>query len=135
MHFVKWLRRIIWIVTGVIWFFWLGYEDKGLVAIVALAVLVAFALGLEGLTRWAQKRPTRPTIWLLQSIIVGALAGAVVGPIAILLALVKISLHHHPTSDFELASIKILVGQSIPWMAAGALFGAAVGFLKLSRKK
>jgi hypothetical protein len=132
---VKGLRRIIWIATGVIWFFWLGYEDKGPVAIVALAALVAFALGLEGLARWTQKRPTRPTIWLVQSIIMGALAGAVVVPIAVLLALVKISLHRHSASDFELASIKILVGQSIPWMAAGALFGAAGGFLKLSRKK
>jgi flagellin-like protein len=131
---VKWLRRIIWIATGVIWFFWLGYEDKGLSAIIALAVLIAFALGLEGLARWTQKRPTKSTIWLLQSIIMGALAGAVVGPIAVILALVKISLNHPPTPDFELVSIKILVGQSLPWMAAGALFGAAGGFLKLSKK-
>jgi hypothetical protein len=132
---MKWLRRILWIATGVIGFFWLGYEDRGLAAIVALAVLIAFAIGLEGLARWTQRRPTWTTIWLLRSIIMGALAGVVVGPIAVLLALVKISLHHHPSPDFELASIKTLIGQSIPWMAAGALFGAAGGFLKLSQKK
>lgn len=131
---MKWLRRVIWIATGVILFFWLGYEDKGLATIVALSVLIAFAIGLEGLARWTQRRPSRPTIWLLRSIIMGALAGAVVGPIAVLLALVKISLHHHSTPDFEFASIKMLVGQSLPWMAAGALFGAAGGFLKLSQK-
>jgi hypothetical protein len=132
---VKWIRRITWAITGLVCFFWLAYQDQGQSAVVALASLIAFALGMEGLIRWTQKRPSRPTIWLLQSIIVGALAGALVGPIAILLALVKILLYRHSTMGFESSNLDILVGQSIFWMVAGALFGAAGGFLRLSGKR
>lgn len=131
---MKWLRRITWFLTGLIGLLWLGYEDRGLESLVALSALIALAIALEVLSRWAQKRPTKPTFWLLRSILMGAVAGALMGPIAIILALIKISLHHHLTPDFELVSLRFLVGQSLTWIAAGALFGAAGGFLKLARK-
>jgi hypothetical protein len=131
---MKWLRRITWFLTGLIGLLWLGYEDRGLEALVALSALIALAIALEVLSRWTQKRPTKPTFWLLRSILIGAVAGALMGPIAIILALIKISLHHHLTPDFELVSLRFLVGQSLTWIAAGALFGAAGGFLKLARK-
>ena len=92
---MKWVRRIAWGVTGVLLFLWLGYEDRSLSSVSIVAAFVAFTLGLEGLSRWTDKRPTKLIIWMLRSIIIGAIAGAIVGPIAVLLALLKISLHHY----------------------------------------
>ncbi|OGO17391.1 MAG: hypothetical protein A2Z14_04255 [Chloroflexi bacterium RBG_16_48_8] len=131
---MKWLRRIVWGITGIVWFLWLGYEDRSLTSVIAVAALIAFALGLEVLAKWTQKRPVKPTLWLLRCILIGAFAGAIVGPIIVVLAVGKISLHHHPTPDFELAGMRMLMGKSLTWIAAGALFGAAGGFLKLSQK-
>jgi hypothetical protein len=131
---MKWLRRSVWFLTGLIGLLWLGYEDRGLETLIALSALIAFAIALEVLSRWSHRKPTKPTLWLLRSIIIGAVGGALMGPIAVMLALIKISLHHHLTPDFELVSLRFLVGQSLTWIAAGALFGAAGGFLKLARK-
>ena len=131
---MKWVRRAAWAVAGIVWILWLGYEDRNLTSLIVVAVLLAFALGVEGLNRWTQSRPTIGMIWLIRSIIIGALAGAAVGPIAVLLALIKISLHSHATLDFSFEDIRALVRNSLPWIAAGSLFGAAVGFLRLSKK-
>jgi hypothetical protein len=131
---MKWFRRGAWAVAGIVWIFWLGYEDRNLISLIVVAALVAFALGVEGLNRWTESRPTVGLIWLIRSIIVGALTGAAVGPIAVLLALIKISLHSHPTPDFSVDDIRELVRNSLPWIATGSLFGAAVGFVRLSQK-
>ena len=130
-----WIRRGAWALAGIVWIFWLGYEDRGLTVLIIVAALIAFALGVEGLYRWTESRPTVAFIWLIRSIIVGTLTGAVVGPIAILLALIKISLHSHATADFSIVDIQVLVRNSLPWIAAGALFGAAVGFVRLSQAR
>jgi hypothetical protein len=130
---MKWIQRIAWGVTVILWFLWLGYEDRSLSSVTIVAAFIAFTLGLEGLIRWTDKRPAKLIIWMLRSIIIGTIAGAIVGPIAVLLALLKISLHHHSTPDFDLASMRVLLSQSLTWIAAGALFGAAGGFLKLSQ--
>jgi hypothetical protein len=134
-QFVKWLRRVTWFLAGFLGLLWLGYEDRGLASLIALSTLVAFGFALEVLFKWANKRPIKPMLWLLRGIIIGSFAGAIIGPIAIVLALMKISLHHHLTPDFELVDLKILVGQSLSWIAAGGLFGAAGGFLKLAQKR
>jgi hypothetical protein len=131
---VKWLRTLVFCVTGVVWFFWLSHEDSGFSSVRLVAALIAFALGLESLARWTKRRPAKRAIWLLRSVIIGALAGAIVGPIAVLLALVKISLHPPLRLDFDLSTMRLLLGQSLTWIAAGGLFGAAGGFLKLSQK-
>jgi len=131
---MKWLRRLALCVMAIGLFFWLGFEDRSLSSIIVVAALVAFALGLEGLGRWTEKRPVAGTVWLLRSVLIGIIAGAMVGPIAALLALVKISLHRHAMQEFDLSSMRMILGQSLTWIAAGGLFGAAGGFLKLSRK-
>lgn len=132
---MNWFRRATWAVVGIASIFWLGYEDRTLTSLTVVAILVAFALGVEGLNRWSQSRPTVGVIWLIRSIVVGALAGAAVGPIAILLALIKISIHHHAAPDFSFEELRALVRNSLPWITAGSLFGAAVGFIRLSQKR
>ena len=131
---MKWVRRGAWAVAGIVWIFWLGYEDRSLTSLIIVAALIAFALGIEAMNRWTESRPTVGLIWLVRSIIVGGLTGAAVGPIAVLLALIKISLHSHTTPDFSIEDIRVLVRNSMPWIATGSLFGAAVGFVRLSRK-
>ena len=129
-----WVRRIIWGIAGIVSLFWLGYEDRNLTFPIVAATLIAFALGFELQVKWTQRKAIRSTVWLLRSILIGVFAGAIVSPIIVVLVLVKTILPPHPTTDFELIGMKFLLSQSLTWIAAGALFGAAAGFLRISRK-
>jgi hypothetical protein len=40
---MRWIVRIAWAVAGVIWLLWIGYEDRELSAVTAVAALVAGA--------------------------------------------------------------------------------------------
>ena len=55
----------------------------------------------------------------------GAISGGFVGPIAVILALVKTSLHQHAQADFSSEDLTLFVERIPIWALAGLLFGAA----------
>jgi hypothetical protein len=130
---VKWLRRLLWGLLGIVCFFWIGYEDRTLVTIAGVAVLISFTLGLEAFLKWTERRATGRYVWFLRCMLLGAIAGALVGPVSILLALIKVSLYHQAVPDFSISNMRILLVQTPTWIMAGLLFGIAGGFLKLSQ--
>jgi hypothetical protein len=60
---------------------------------------------------------------------VGLLTGTLVAPVAVLLILIKISLHSHGTPDFTSGDIGAVMNRTPVWALAGVLSGEALGLL------
>ncbi len=121
------LRRVAWGFAGLLWFFWIAYEDRGLEAISFVAVAIAFASGLTALNRWVADETLTRRKWLLHTGVVGLVAGAAVGPLTALLMLVKLGLHAHPDPDFGAEQFILALTRTFYWAGLGALIGLALG--------
>jgi hypothetical protein len=120
---VLWGRRIMWGIVGVLWFLWIGFEDRSLMPVLILAALISLAIGFE----WAVRSWGRDwhLVYLLSSSLKGLTIGGLAPLIAIVLVFLKTSLHQHETPDFSEQDLLLLL-QRIPfWASAGFLFGLA----------
>jgi hypothetical protein len=141
--------RAAWIVAGGAWFLWIGVEDQGPRRPLLLAGGLAMALGLTTLRRWRRWRrgetrgtdPHEPSwiravdgrvVWLAMSTLTGLVAGALVGPGAAVLMLIKTSLHSHATPEFLPADLAEVLIRTPAWMLAGLCAGAALGLTLLA---
>ena len=124
---LRWIVRLVWVVVAPAWFVWIAVEDRTLGPVMLLAALVSSAFAITGLARWRSGSPVERRRWLLESTGVGLAAGALVAPIAILLILIKISIHAHGTPDFSPTDIGAVMGRMPVWMLAGMLCGEALG--------
>jgi hypothetical protein len=122
------VRRIAWGLAGLLWFFWIAYEDQGLTALSFVAAAIAFAAGLTVLNRWVGGEMLPRRQWLLHTGSVGLVAGAAVGPLTALLMLVKLGLHAHPEADFGPDQFLLALTRTIYWAGLGALIGLTLGF-------
>jgi hypothetical protein len=127
-HFLT-IRRIVWGVVGLTWFLWIGYEDRSLTPILILSALISYAIGLEIRLRQRQKLDRVKLETVLRLMAVGVFAGAIVGPMAVLLALLKTSLHQHAVTDFSTDDLILLVRGVPVWALSGTFFGAAAAIL------
>ncbi len=121
------VRRIAWGLAGLLWFFWIAYEDQGLTALSFVAAAIAFAAGLTVLNRWVGGEMLPRRQWLLHTGSVGLVAGAAVGPLTALLMLVKLGLHAHPEADFGPDQFILALTRTFYWAGLGALIGLALG--------
>jgi len=117
-------KRGAWLVTGLFWLAWLGYEDRGLTVVVLLAGCIGAALGLSAWRRWRANPAGGWPAWMSGALL-GALAGASVAPLAAVLILVKTSLHAHPLPDFTVADLRRVLSVWPAWTGAGLLAGLA----------
>ena len=60
----------------------------------------------------------------------GAAAGALVGPMAAVLILLKIGLHAHPVPEFSSADAAAVLARVPIWAAAGGLLGAGAALVE-----
>ncbi len=136
------LTRAAWGLTGVLWFLWLGVEDRSADGPVMVAAAACLALGLSTLQRCRGvvrtpgyrrldtvlgHRVDGRIVWLAQCVVCGFGAGLAVGPLAALLMLVKVSLHDHPAPDFTAADLGATLMRTPAWALAGLCLGAALG--------
>ncbi len=121
------VRRAAWGLAGLLWFFWIAYEDQGLTALSFVAVAIAFAAGLTALNRWIGSEKLSRRTWLMRTASVGLAAGAAVGPLTALLMLIKLGLHAHPDADFGPDQFILALTRTIYWAGLGALIGLALG--------
>jgi len=124
---MKWPLRTLWAIAGIIWFFWIGFEDRGIQTVVIVAIGFAVPLGFQLFATWKRFAIHTQVAWMLRSMFSGAIAGIFVSPIAILLVLIKISLHQHDVPDFSGMDLQNLWQRTPFWLLAGMLFGAAGG--------
>lgn len=126
---LRWVGRFVWAIAGVAWFVWLGYEDRGLSTVMSLSAVLCLALSLTWVARGRSGKKVGRRRWLLESMGIGLLVGALVPPVAVLLILVKISLHAHGTPDFTSGDVGEVIRRLPVWMLAGVLCGEALGLL------
>lgn len=127
-------QRLAWFLSGLFWLAWLGYEDRGLTAVVLLAGCLGAALGLTGWARWGEVQAGwRPAA--VRGALLGVVAGASVAPLAALLILVKTSLHAHPVPDFTAADLGRVLSVWPAWTGAGMLAGLAGAGLAAERAR
>lgn len=123
----RWAVRIAWAVAGLVWFVWLGAEDRGPATAIGVSVVLATAWGLstarEALTRAPWRLP-----------LVGLAAGSAVGPLAALLMLIKTSIHAHPVPDFTPEDLRAAISRLPLWAGVGLLLGVAGVLLAAARR-
>jgi hypothetical protein len=119
------LQRALRAVTGVLIFFWIGYEDRSSAGPILVGSMIASALAanISGRLRTTGmlRSGGRPVIYTLTGLIAGALAM----PLAALAMLVKVSLHSHIPPDFTTARVFDLLARTPIWAGAGILIGLA----------
>ena len=62
---LKWIQRGVWAIAGVLWFLWIGYEDRSTTAVQLLSLILSLALALTGLSRWSQEKNLEARGWLV----------------------------------------------------------------------
>lgn len=127
MSMMQLVGRASWGIAGLLWFVWLGYEDRSVNSVFVLAAALALAGGIQLYrnlsTRLSSAAKSR--LWLF--IFSGGLAGLLVSVIAIMLMLVKISLHGHSPPDFSNADLLTALKATPAWFAAGIAIGLGAG--------
>ncbi|MEJ2012311.1 MAG: hypothetical protein P8X64_08825 [Anaerolineales bacterium] len=122
----------VWLLTGLAYAIWFGFEDRSLTPVVFLAALTCGAVGLTRCARFRDEaQPLMDRSALLRTALSGMICGAGVGPAASLLILIKTGLHSHPVPDFEPRDVLQVLRLSPAWAIAGGLIGLALGLLVL----
>ena len=127
---LTWRRRILWGFAGVLWFFWIAYEDQGLIAVTIVAVTISAAASITLFERSTQNQTMPRRAWLAKTGFAGFVAGLAVGPISALLMLIKLGLHAHGEPDFAPDDFALALMRSIGWALLGAGLGILLGFLR-----
>ncbi len=126
---LSWSKKIAWAVAGLVWFFWIGYEDRGLVTVLIVSAVIAVPVGIEAYDRWRVKLGVSFWQSTLRGALAGTLSGALVGSIAILITLMKVSLHQHVIPDFSSGDILTLLNRIPAWSIAGLLIGSSLAMI------
>jgi hypothetical protein len=130
-----WAVRAAWAFSGLLWFFWLGYEDRSLtsVMLIAVAIIIAVSMTIFFRTIWSREAPgSRGFFW---TSLLGLAAGLSVGPTTVLLVAVKISLHDHTVPDFTAQDMVSVLNRMPIWGIIGLLSGMALGWVFAIRKR
>ena len=125
----SWSKKIAWAVAGLVWFIWIGYEDRGLVSVLIVSALIAVPVGFEAYDRWRVKLGVSFRQSALRGALAGTLSGALVGIIAIVIALMKVSLHQHVIPDFSRGDILGLLKRTPAWSIGGLLIGSSLAMI------
>jgi hypothetical protein len=126
---LRWVARFGWVIAAPACLVWFDLEDRGLAVVMGLSAVVCLAFALSGIARWRGGKQIERRRWLLESMGTGLLWGALVAPVAVLLILIKISLHSHGTPDFTTGDINQVMARLPVWALAGVLAGEAMGLI------
>jgi hypothetical protein len=122
-----WFRLAV-LAWGLLVLFWLPFEDldqRWVIAFAAaLCLLAAARFLLPSRTAGQVSQP-----WWTAPLI-GALAGACVAPLAVLLMWIKTGLHGHTSPDFTFDQVISILFRAPYWAAGGLLVGLGYALLR-----
>ena len=119
----------------VVFFFWLGLEDRSLVVVTLLGAGLTVVFVAHGLLRrfgGAALSVRKSSLLLCAG---GLLAGGLAPLATAVLMAVKVSLHSHAVPDYTPEAVLAVVARLPVWTVAGLLAGAALALWAYSRRK
>jgi hypothetical protein len=127
---LSWVR-LAGLVIGVALLVWLPFEDNGLSIVVFLAAVTCAWLAVRLLLASRVDGGKQVAFYLL----VGALAGLMVAPLALVLMALKTGLHGHGTPDFSPAQLQAVLLRTPAWAGSGLLLGFGCGLWRLAHDR
>jgi hypothetical protein len=121
--------RLLALALGIVLLLWLPIEDVSEQSVVVFAALVSAWLALR---YWLMVQTGEIRYWR-RHLLVGALTGLLVTPLALFLMALKTGLHGHNTPDFTLEQMQAVLYRTPIWVFVGLLFGLGVALLRLAR--
>ena len=122
--------RISGLLLGIIVLVWVPIEEQS-----ELGVLVISAAICTWAAIWILAKPIVSNKQLiLRHSVVGAGAGLVIAPLAILLMAFKSGIHGHEAPDFTVAQMQFVLSRTPFLVLSGALVGLGSGLWRLARK-
>ncbi|MBN2499809.1 MAG: hypothetical protein JXB38_03515 [Anaerolineales bacterium] len=98
---------------------WLPFEDTNTTFTIGLAMLIC---------AWLAVREVRKgKSYLARDLLIGAVTGIAIVPIALILMAIKSGLHAHGFSDFQIIQVKQVIAGFPFWILGGLLFGVIIG--------
>lgn len=122
--------RYFAILLGMVFFFWLPFEDTS--EIIPLLLACLFSAWIAAV--YLSKTQKRFRAILPNYILVGTLAGIAITPLTILLMALKTGLHGHSTPDFPPQQIISVVQRTPIWGIGGLLIGLGRGIWLTNRQ-
>jgi hypothetical protein len=110
---VRWL----WVIGLPLSIVWLSLEDSSRFGAATVGLLWALLTARHAYVRWIRR--TDPAGLLTAA----TLAGALVGPMAVVLMALKVALHSHPVPDYQIDDIHAMLA----WIPAGGSLGLLLG--------
>ena len=123
----RWMRLLA-LVLGIALLLWFPIEDVSQLSVVLFAALISAWLALRSLL------PVQPggRYYLVRYLLVGALAGLAVIPLALLLMALKTGLHSHSAPDFTYEQMQVLLFRTPLWVIVGLLLGLGGSLFRLA---
>ena len=125
------LLRFLALVLGIALLLWFPVEDVSQLSVVLFAALISAWLALRALL------PVQPggRYYLVRHLLVGALAGLAVIPLALFFMALKTGLHGHSAPDFNTEQMQVLLFRTPIWIIVGLLLGLGGSLIRLARAR
>ena len=123
--------RFLALGLGIALLLWFPVEDVSPLRVVLFAALISAWLALRALL------PVQPggRYYQVRYVLVGALAGLAVTPLALFLMALKIGLHGHSAPDFNTEQMQVLLFRTPVWVIVGLLLGLGGSLFRLARAR
>jgi hypothetical protein len=118
------LVRRLWVIALPLSIVWLTLEENSRFGAAAIGLLWALLTARHAYVRWIRR--TDP----VGVITAATLAGALIGPMAVVLMALKVALHLHPVPDYQIDDIHAMLAWIPVGGGAGLLLGAGLVLLR-----
>jgi hypothetical protein len=129
----EWWVRAAWMVAFVLWFIWVGLEDRSTSTVLIMSAAPLLAAWLTLYMRRVKRLPGPGAGRFAAILLLGLVAGLLVTPTAVVLMAVKIALHNHALPEFTRVDVTRVLSSTPAWALGALMLGAAGALLDHTR--
>lgn len=121
----EWWIRSAWLIAFVLWFIWIGLEDRSSVTVLIMSAAPILAVGITLYIRRVMRLPGPGARRFGTILLLGLVGGLLVTPTAVVLMAVKIALHNHALPEFTRGDVNRVLSSTPAWTLGAFMLGAA----------